>query len=173
MATLTLGGTRLMEYKEISGIYNGGPVLNKKLQNQLNQYPDRYEEGTDYYHLTGELLRRFKLENPEKAKSSHFIAWTKPGAAKLCTNVGLDPKVITAAFEGNVPQRNQFGPLINSLVSYVETSRQLLDHSRQMMERSQQIVVEHQQLMRQYMQDMHDVQHNVAPQVSALIHTIR
>ena len=160
-----------MEYKEISGIYNGGPALNKRLQNQLNQHPDKYEEGTDYYHLTGDLLRRFKLENPERAKSSHFIAWTRQGAISLCSDIGLDPTVITAAFDNVVlPSGSKYDDNIKQLVdqvaTYVNSSQSFITQSQQVMDRSNQ-------LMRQYLDIVKNTQESLIPQITELIRSLR
>lgn len=155
---VTLDGTPLVEYKEISEVYAGGPTLNKKLQNQLNQYSDRYEEGTDYYHLTGDLLRRFKLENPEKAKSSHFIAWTRQGAVKLCTNVGLDPKIIETEFitgQALDPQVPNTGKLVGAVISHVNN----LSESRE--------------VIMKYLDTLQNTQKSLIPQITDLIRSLR
>lgn len=84
-----------MEVKDIVKIeWSNAPVLTtnqlaeclgcepKNIANNFNRAKEYFEEGVDYFKLTGEALRQFKKVYPLLANkfSSHFFLWTATGA---------------------------------------------------------------------------------------------
>lgn len=86
-------------YEYFDKTYNGEPVLTlvdvehlikihtATLNCQLNNC---YEEGKDYYHLTGHKLMKYKMENPKTVKTVKALKLvTRCGFTKICKAYGI------------------------------------------------------------------------------------
>lgn len=115
-------------YECFDKTYNGIPVLTaldvEKLTGVSATMVDYYmkhkaEHGNDYYHLTGDELKRFKAENPRVVKFIKCLnVITREGFIKLCRAYGIkveEPKCFDRSKEKKL--QNEIKKLRDKLIA--------------------------------------------------------